>query len=94
MIEAKDIIYICEAVANTSGFHVTPVKLSKNIIYIKINNVLYGYKSKGVESAKEIFRKFSKMINVYGAGGNSLVWLKKVATRVCGGESGKKIGNI
>lgn len=87
MITANYIIELCEEVE----FHIEPIALKNNIIYIKINGTTYGYKSIGVETAKEVFRKFSKMINMYGAGGKGLAWLKKVAKHVYGGEHGKPI---
>ena len=72
-------------------FSIVPLKLFKDILFFRINGVAYGYKANDGEDAKELWRKFDKMITQYKAGGKAFQWLKKHATHKLGGKTGNKI---
>jgi len=62
--------------------------IDKDVLYITINGVKYGYKAVA-EPLSEIDRKFRKMLTF--SAGKALTWLKKVAQHVYGGSKGTKI---
>lgn len=70
---------------------INPIKLSGDVMYFTISGEMYGFRVNSGEDAAEIWRKFSKMVTQFHAGGKALAWVKTKAVHEFGGKKGKPI---